>query len=288
MFSRPHITMPEIDHVFSKRPARFSTFLATYGTKILVVLAFVVLLVLLIWVCTKKKAEDFKPLPLRYLTEAQTRDLLASDFDGFGKSLNRVNLHACGVVSHQDLLDKWTQSASEFTTEEKEHLQKATQMADYAINTRLSGPLKAQLQAIDWQLAKTVHPYYLDGLPHTRGDVIFVTDKLIGTSDVAQLASTLVHEKVHVWQRKHPQEMQGWMERKLFKPIRRTTDDGLQRSNPDVDGWVYIDSTGELTGVRYASATPHHLNDTNEGYNAKADHPYEQFAYRIQYKVFQK
>lgn len=243
-----------------------------------------VVIALLVYISVSKKAELYAPSPTTFLSRDETKHFLLSDPDGYGRSLNPANLEACGVASHADLLDKWSSSATSFTPEDVKKLQDAALLSDYQIYKELSDPLASQLRTIGWKFAKTVHPYYLDGLPHTRADVIFLTDKTLTTSSTTRLASILVHEKVHVWQRQHPEEMQGWIDKKNYRQVKRILEDGLQRANPDVDDWLYEDGT-TVFGVRYNTAQPHSLSDIM-GYGKDVDHPYEQFAYSIQTQLF--
>lgn len=230
----------------------------------------------------KKNEESYASQPV-FLTGAQVKHFFQNDFDGFGKSLNRINLEANGVFSQRDLFDKWQSAATDFTPDEMEKLRIASGLADLAIKKNLKDEVfSKQLEVIDWQFAKTIHPYYLDGLPHTRYDIIFITDKIIGTTSIEKLATVLLHEKAHIWERKHPEEMEAWMERTGFTKVKLVSDDGLQRRNPDINEYIYANVDGKLLGIRYSNAYPKSLHDINEGYKVANDHPYEQFASRIE------
>jgi len=239
---------------------------------------FVTVIAAIFWICLREKAELYKPAPIHFLTLPQTKTFLFQDSDGFGRSLNAPNLEACGVIHHQDLLDKWHSAASEWSPAEKKKLREAALLADYAINTKLKDPFKAQLGQIEWQFAKTLHPYFCDGLPLTRADIIFLTDKVVAQYPLKELAQILVHEKVHVWERKYPEEMQGWLERHQFVRMYREVDDVMLRLNPDTDGWVYMDKYQKVRGIKFRSATPRDLHDVD--YDQKLEHPYEVLAYQ--------
>ena len=255
----------------------------------LIVAALVLLtvLALLVWLMMKRKKEDYVPLPITLLNKEQTEHFLKSDLDGYGRSLNTINLEANGVIHHQDLLDKWSSSASSFTQEEHDKLKEACNVADYIIKSKLDDPFSAQLCTIDWQIAKSIHPYYLDGLPHTRADIIFLTDKVIALSSVETLAGLLLHEKVHLWQRKYPEEIEGWCERYNFVKVKPVDTNPLERRNPDVDGYIYF-KNGKQLGVSFLSHQP--KDNLDVLFEVNQDHPYEQLAYAIQrlaHKQFQ-
>jgi hypothetical protein len=208
---------------------------------IIYILLIFIFVAIVLYVSLKKKAEVYQPSPTYFLSLAQTKDFLLADSDGYGAGLNKVNLEANGVVKYGDLIDKWQSAAGEWKDWERKKLQDAATVADFHINTKLKDAFKVQLASIGWQFAKTLHPYVCDGLPFTRTDIIFLTDKVVADSSIKRLAKILVHEKVHVWERKYPEEMQGWIERNGFQKVRPTYQDPLVRANPDVDSWNYID-----------------------------------------------
>ena len=240
----------------------------------LIVISFV------IWLSMKKKSENFKPIETFFIPMAETQRLLKTDFDGYAKQYDAVNLEACGVPDHEDLLAKWVNSVQDWKPAEFQRLKDASQIADYAINTKLKDPFRAQINSIPWQFAKTIHPYYLEGLPHTRGDIIFLTDKILQLYSPKQLASLLLHEKAHVWQRKYPEEIQGWIERHNFQKVHPISSEPLYRMNPDEDGWIYVNSSEYKLGTKFKNAQPKDLFDVY--YSRELEHPYEQFAYRIE------
>ena len=259
--------------------------MSSNSTKHYEIYVYIVLILLgiavLMYVLVQKKAEQYKPTQIYFLTHDQTQHFLLHDSDGYGASLNKVNLHAAGVINYRDLIDKWSTAASEWKPFEIQKLKDAAQIADFHINTQLKDPFKSQMNHIEWQFAKTMHPYFCDGLPLTRSDIIFLTDKVVAQSSLKRLAKILIHEKSHIWSRKFPGEMQGWVERKGYKKLQRVSDDGLQRSNPDIDEWIYLHPKGNVAGVRYNSATPKDLFDV-QFYDQKEDHPYEIFAQAVE------
>jgi hypothetical protein len=229
----------------------------------------------------KKKTEDWKQIPTDFLNQSMTYNYLLKDYDGFGKQLNTVNLEANGVTNYEDLLDKWSKSSMNWTKAELHKLKTASHIADIMIQTKLNDPFKSQMSNINWQFAKTMHPYYMDGLPHTRGDIIFLTDKIVAFMPEQKLAELLIHEKTHIWQRKHPDEMSGWMERMKFTKVHKTSEDDLQRMNPDVDHHIYKNKNNQICGIRFKHSQPINLHDISGVYEYKNDHPYEQFAYSV-------
>jgi hypothetical protein len=137
----------------------------------------------------------------------------------------------------------------------------------------------AALAAIPWVIAKTTTPAYEDGLPHTRADVIFLSSTTLHKKDT-DLARTLLHEKVHLYQRKYPQETaQAIADAGYHRTDRRRTETPLARANPDLDDWVYEDPAGVPMLTVYNSAKPSSIGDVT-GSNDH-EHPYETMAYSL-------
>jgi len=247
----------------------------TWAAIILIVFGVVLLLGM------KKKAEEYKPTATTFLSKQQTQHFLQTDPDRYGASLNTTNLEACGVINYRDLLDKWQSAAAQWKPEEIKKLQDAALIADFHINTKLKDPFKAQLAAIDWHFAKTLFPFFCDGLPLTRTNIIFLTDKTVAEADTKRLASILVHEKVHIWERMYPEEMEGWIERKEFKKYRPIREDAFARANPDVDEWIYVDKNNQQRVIHFNSLTPKDLHDIRF-HSPSIEHPYEVLAYAVQ------
>ena len=253
------------------------------GKLVLYILVACVVLAGLIWIAFKRRSEDYTPKPVIFLTQQQTSDFIRNDADGYGLSLNQTNLEGLGVFNHQDLIEKWSTSAMAWKPEEIQKLRDAALIADYHINTHLKGDTKRQMSEIEWKFAKTMSPYLCDGLPHTREDVIFLTDKAVALSDLRSLARLLIHEKTHVWQRKYPEAMNAWMDKQGFRRVKNVLEDPLQRRNPDVDDWIYENSEGQMLGVQFNSTTPFSLSDVK--YQLQLDHPFEQFASKMEKMV---
>ena len=115
---------------------------------------------------------------------------------------------------------------------------------------------------------------YEDGLPHTRVDLIMLPISLAKASD-KYLIDTLFHEKVHIYQKAYPRDIEKWLAHNGFERVRRRTKGSRIRTNPDIDGWVYKGPTPK--GIReykclYNSETPRHIEDVK---NIDFEHPFE-------------
>lgn len=178
-------------------------------------------------------------------------NLLNSDPDGFAARLSPLDLEARHVRSRAEYIEKAVKSAGEFTAEERDALWREVGRAnEYLADSPYSG--------IPWRLAKAS---YEEGLPHTRGGVIFVP----GIVD----ASTLVHEMVHVVQKlRGPRVPPGYvLTSQRYENI---------RANPDTDGRVWV-KKGRPADSYYRSRHPMGLRDVEQ----QVEHPFEAEAYAV-------
>ena len=250
---------------------------------ICLILLSLVIVTSLIWCFKKIQNESFQAPSIYFLDENAARNFLYSDHDGYLANLTQANLHALDAATKEDLLAKWIHSCDPFSHHEQEKLRQAVEIVEHSCGTNIKDEVfRKQLQKIPWQFAKTIFPYYLDGLPHTRGDIIWLTDKVIATSDVERLAKLLMHEKTHIWERKFPKAMSAWMQSQGYAPVGKTIDDVLYRQNPDVNDTIYVDKHNRKMHVRFKHAKPSGLGDVEYTLNYTQEHPYEALAYKME------
>ncbi len=254
------------------------------------ILGILVLFCGLIYICVKWKREHFQSsitLPtILFLSNEMASDFMRHDDDHACKGLSDVNLHAIGVKSHEECMNKWMNSCLSFNDREKERINDAVLLVEQAIDKNIvDKKFKKQLKGLPWQFGKTMHPYYLDGLPHTRGDVIWLTDKLLAQYDVQRLAQLLMHERTHIWQRRYPKYMKQWMDAQGYTFFMKRSDysaNHVIRFNPDLDDSLYLDPNGKLMITTYKSMTPFNLLDVQYSTDNKGEHPNETMAYAME------
>ena len=190
-------------------------------------------------------------MEIYFLSREQTAGFLARDPDGFIQGLSRCDLKARRCSSADQYMQVAVLSSDEFTLAEKNKLTIFCQQAEQWFTGMPRRP---------WVFAKA---HYEDGLPHTRADVIFLN----GVYNVR----TLVHERVHVYQKQFPEMCAGACAGyvKVSRP-----DLELYRSNPDTDSMVWM-RNGIVCGKFYNSKCPTSIRDCWQ----RAEHPLEAQAY---------
>ena len=209
-----------------------------------------------------------------FMTTAQTAMFLRKDQDTYISTLTPWDLYARKASNVQDYIDDITASATDFTAEQQARFVKAAAAADaYFLKKGHAG-----IAAMPWIIAMTKDRAYEDGLSHTRTNIIFVSDEIDETPN--RLAQTLVHEKVHLYQRANPEKMAHLLERMGYKRWKLRVGELRIRANPDVDPWIYTDTVDDKPmACYYSSDKPTGITDVTS--TAMKEHPYEHMAYEI-------
>jgi hypothetical protein len=261
-----------------------------------------------------------------FMTYKETANFFAKDNDNYVRNLSELDLHARGVKTHVEYMNQIEDTAISFTDDEKELLERCAKDADkYLRNERfkeldygkhLNGN---DIADIKWIFANTYTNYFNDvikeneqGLPHTRENIILLSKNVL-KNDALNLTNTLLHEKIHIYQRYNPEifdtiiKEMGLheLERKHFKQAKYI------RSNPDTNNKIYyrkkssggsggsvfdilssgfgggdddtVDTDYDLDDVMvclYRNDKPNSINDVIQK-NYSAEHPYEKIAYEI-------
>jgi len=222
-------------------------------------------------------------VPLTFLSGSDTAKFLKSDADGYVKGLSIIDLRARGhpsVSGVSDYIRTVSENVHDFTDLEKRRLIMAAQKADSDLAQKA---MTRKLATIPWVIAATNDTgKYEGGHPHTRGNVIFLTPTVIRSANIVE---TLIHEKVHVFQRFAKDYTNNYLTKKGFLPYATRAEFILLnprlRANPDLDDRIWIDTkTRKLFLAEYTTEHPASIDDIIQ-VNPAFEHPYEAMAYEI-------
>ena len=221
--------------------------------------------------------------PVLFLHRNDTCQYFKQDPDEYFDSLSMPDLISQNSFSKEQFQMKACLASSTFTFYEKLRCMIACKKANLFFK-RLNIPNidNQKLVDIPWILAKTNGKIYEDGYPHTRDNIIFVSDITLKSTILDQI---LVHEKVHIYSRLYPTEMKNWMYQHKFDLVSSVPYRDIVRSNPDSDRLIYKDKNGRMMHTLFRSIHPLSLNDAD--YPVKncpgSEHPNESLAYYIDY-----
>lgn len=224
-----------------------------------------------------------------FLTHEETSKFLLKDEDRYIRSLSAADLFARKVTSADEYLQRISRMTLDFTEKEKTKLRRCCMKADAFFKKFVYMGIDCDIiTKYPWKLALT-DVVYEEGLPHTRTNIIFLSKYNINdliASDVKDepLVSTLIHEKVHIFQRYNPTLMQKLIDKIGFTETKHINKNllELKRSNPDVNNKIYFkNTTNKVSIIIYKSDKPSGINDIRPVSSFAAEHPYEMMAYEI-------
>ena len=246
---------------------------------------------------------------LNYMSYEETARFLESDEDRYVANLSPLDLYARKVSSKEEYINIIKGEATHFNRGDKLILDKCTKKADELLrNININNISKESnldyskylnykdIANIKWVLAITRNDNggkYEDGLPHTRKNIIFLSQDVLNYSE-DEIIKLLIHEKIHIYQR-HNEDLfktiiynMGYAEISTSPASPVISQDKLKyvRSNPDVNNKIYKNvHTGELMICLYTSDKPKSINDIIIQ-NYSMEHPYEKIAYEISEHIY--
>lgn len=223
--------------------------------------------------------ESFDPNMPKFMTMKETASFLYEDRDGYVATMSHLDLFARGSQDPNDYCKKIAAVATDFTDEDKRKLLTAVSTASKLLTKTPYKDIDLKKACyLPWVFAKTRGLIYEDGLPHTRADIIFLNENSINDSD---LVNTLVHEKIHIYQRAFPEEMSRILEQRGYTRWKLRTGEPRIRANPDLDPWIYFDRHSEVAmAAYYTSDKPSSIGAVTLTSPA-FEHPYEAIAYEV-------
>jgi hypothetical protein len=161
--------------------------------------------------------------------------------------MNASDLKARNAISINDYISKYKNSIVEFTQKENIQLQDLTKQADKLL---IKYP---KLVSIPWKFKKLSNNIE-NGFPHTLNDTIFL-------SSIPSL-QTLIHEKMHVYQRLYPIETTKLIHDIWGFQIKEKQENITNiRNNPDLNSFVYGKDDYYIVQL-YNSENPTNLQDS--------------------------
>jgi hypothetical protein len=150
----------------------------------------------------------------------------------------------------------------DMTEAEKNVLFKAIEQAN-----ELTSSYK-NLQLLEWKVVKVINDIEY-GMPHTMVDMIVVNEDVLQKSE-NEIVKTLIHEKLHVYQRLNNNSTQKWVNKVGFSTLLPSEFSSLdkdllelRRSNPDLDKNTYKHNKSNVVLKQlYNSSNPTSLQDS--------------------------
>jgi len=224
-----------------------------------------------------------------FLPPNEAVKFITDDTDGYHRRFHREDLYARGVATIDEYSERIRSSGciGTFSTEEMQRIRAACRAADEFIGGYAEPWFDGnRCRRMTWYIVCVDGSEYENGLPHTRGHIIFFPRRYLYSKSTASYTRTLIHEKVHVYQKTVPQDTRTYLTAHGFEVVghRLSVRGSLVRANSDTDDFVYrVFSTGETLFAKYNSHTPESIEDIFYANNStqRNEHPFERMAVDI-------
>ena len=212
-----------------------------------------------------------------FLDKNQLSSFLIKDPDNYYQSFTKQDMQVRKINSVSDYYSIIERSVGEFTPQQKESISKCAIMADnFFKNIRYDWFHGYKATKISWVFGCVNEKMYEEGLPHTRLNVIILPSALVSDIPNNSLVSLLIHEKVHVYQKCFPEDIEKYYVVNHMSLVGTRANNDNIRANPDATSSIYA-SNNTVYALEY-NPQPKSIGDTREG---GEDHPNEKMAYEI-------
>lgn len=195
-----------------------------------------------------RKVEKFSTTSIKYPSPAisfpqkkEFENVIRSSL--YFKELTQADLYARKAMTKDEYIERYIASYIDIEQTVKTNTMILLQQCNDILK-KFSG----MLYSIPWNIV-FVSNEIENGYPHTHGDVIILSPHLFKYNNDSHLISTLLHEKVHVFQRTYPDICHKIVKAMGFYKVMKRVDVDVfsrnirytiyPRSNPDLDEYVY-------------------------------------------------
>lgn len=221
-----------------------------------------------------------------FLNKNDLLNILQNDDDNYYKTFFKNDLYARKISNINNYIDMIKISTSEYNDTEKNKIISCIEESKHIfndINFEWFDGKKAN--TISWKLGCIDGKLYENGLPHTRNDIIIMSKENINNFSHQKLLKTLIHEKVHVYQKLYPDDLKIYINKNNFRKLKERDESDNIRANPDLDNCIYTDNKENIYKALYNS-NPTSIEDIiYSPINSQSyEHPYERMAIEIENK----
>lgn len=222
-----------------------------------------------------------------FLLQEETQKILDDNVDRYYETFHEKDFLVRKIKNVKEYLAKISKSGCNGSEENKQKIidciHKIHSKLHSKIEDSIYGVQLSKLLNLPWNIGFVCDKYYENGLPHTRGNVIILSNKDVSTRNIFELCRLLLHEKVHIYQKEYKEEflVELLKEYEVIEDIDKSTTN--IRANPDTDNFVYKrKSDGKVLKTTYRK-NPTNFNDVKYPDNDHSlEHPFEYVAYHLE------
>jgi hypothetical protein len=216
-----------------------------------------------------------------YLNKDELYEYLIKDNDNYFKNFSTTDMKVRNVNNIEEYYQKIRESCYNIDKDSESFLNKCITIANSKLNNyKCIGFDGAKCANIQWNIGIIKDNLYEEGYPHTRYNVIIIPLKSL--NNMNSLINTLIHEKIHVYQKMYPKDIEQYLQANGYTKYKMRNTFNNTRSNPDMDEWIYKNKDNQIMIAEY-NENASSIMDVNIKPNnsSKYEHPFEYMAYDI-------
>jgi len=265
-------------------------FLSIHNLLIYKYILFIIILFIIFYIINNhisKKFEQFEQFDdnIIFLNNYELLNILLSNNDKYYDTFFENDFYVRNINNIDEYKNLIKKSVTDFNDNQKNKIKKCIYNANlYFSDLKLNWFDGNKNNKIKWIIGCIKGKLYENGLPHTRNNYIIISDEKVNDYDEEKLTKTLIHEKVHIYQKKYINDIKIYLNENNFIKIKEREKNDNIRANPDLDNWIYKDKQNIYKAVY--NDNPSSVEDikykpiNNQSY----EHPYEKMAIYIENK----
>ncbi len=254
----------------------------SYLVKItLIVILFLLSLLYLHLIFNNNIFEQINEINSHYMNKNELYEYLIKDSDNYFKNFSQIDLKVRKINNIEEYYQNIKKSCIDINNNMKIVLNNCINKANIKLsNYKCKGFDGSKCANIIWKIGIVKDSSYEEGFPHTRNDVIILPLYLLNNKE--SLVKTLIHEKIHVYQKIYPKDIEEYLIENGFTKYELRNNFNNTRANPDMDEWIYKNKDNQIMIAEY-NKNASSIMDVNIQPNntSKYEHPFEYMAYDI-------
>jgi len=227
------------------------------------------------------KLEKFEQ-QIYFLNNNELLNILLENKDNYYNSFYKNDYISRKIKSINEYYENIEKSVYNFSDDQKNKIQEAIKIIEENIKSKCNNLEYFDINKfneIPWKFGCVTGKLYENGLPHTRDDIIVLSYQDLNIYSNTKLQKTLLHEKIHIYQKKNPDDTIKFLNINNFVKYKKRAEDDNIRANPDLDNWIYQNKENQILKASYNS-NPKSIEDiiyeplNNQSY----EHPFEKMA----------
>jgi hypothetical protein len=222
---------------------------------------------------------------INFININDSLNILKNDNDNYFKSFYKLDYISRNINNINDYYLMINESVDSFSESEKDKIIKSIQIVDNKLKKiKFEWFDGNKCSNIPWNIICIKGKLYENGLPHTRNNYIIISKEDINNYSMEKLIKTLIHEKVHIYQKIYKDDTIIYLKKFNFIKYKYREENDNIRANPDIDKWIYKDKDGNIYSAKYINNNPKSIESIEyKPYNSQSyEHPYEKMAIYIE------